>query len=160
MSVLPHVTIAGTRVTIAITFEKNRTRQTSRKPAVPHPFHCTSAASRNDERNGASSAAKTTNTATRRNVSNRTGRWMNNRTPAAPSSASAQLLTNQDRTIGSGTPLPSSTARWAGSAASNSQYHDRTGANSSAPRRMAFGGQSVETGCDAGVSANPTRAPA
>jgi len=25
---------------------------------------------------------------------------------------------------------------------------------------MAFGGQSVETGCDAGVSANPTRAPA
>jgi hypothetical protein len=81
-----------------------------------------------------------------RSESSRSGHGTNARTSPAPSSASLQLLTYQPSTIATGTPLCSSTSRWAGRAAARSHHHARVGASSSAARSSAFGGQSVEIG--------------
>jgi len=81
------------------------------------------------------------------------------RTHTAPISASEQLLTNQPRSIGTGTPFASWMATWAGSAASRRINQDRVGARRSAASRMELGGHSVEMGYGWSFSANPIFAP-
>ena len=106
-------------------------------------------------------------------IRDRSGRWTNQSTAFDENAVPASLL---DAVAGGqpsrmrtsvaghpeliiGIPLPNSTARWAGSAAASTSGHRRRGASNNAPSRIALGGQSVETGCAAGVSANPIFAP-
>src|SRR6187401_2348253 len=156
---LPQVTITGTMERIASTLARNRLRQTSQYVPLPHSSHFTNPASRNDDSNGASSAANTTKILTRLDVSSSIGSSISTRMSPAPIRASLQLLTYHASTIGSGTPLCNSDATWTGSAARRTTGHNRSGASSRAPRRMALGGQSVDTGCGAGVRRKPTFAP-
>ena len=108
--------MAGPSISSVSTFEKKRTRQTSQ-----YGSSCTAAtaaASTNDDRNGATRPAATMNTVTRRSVSKRPGASLNHRTPAAAINASLQLVMNSASTSEAGHSIPSSAARWAGSAAS------------------------------------------
>ena len=79
--------------------------------------------------------------------------------PAAPSTAWVTLLTNQHNTMKSGTPLASSESRWAGNVAATITGQVLGGVSSMPTRRIAFGGQTVETGVGDITSARPIRAP-
>ncbi len=105
------------------------------------------------------STAPKTKMPNRRKLSNRSGLSLSQRIKPAPIRASLELLTNQQSTIRSGMPASSSTARWAGSAASRTIHQERTGVSSRPASRIALGGHSVETGCGWSVSAMPIFAP-
>ncbi len=153
-----HVTITGTKVSAAVTFESTRVRQTSQYGVSPKRLSSTNAASRNDEKKAAANAA-TMNALTSSSVPNVSGCRRSSRRHAAPISASDMLLTNQHSTITIGTPPWTSASKCAGSAAAATTHHDRTGSSTSAAKTTEFGGHSTETGFGTNVSARPSRAP-
>ena len=94
---------AGTSVSSVRTLEKNRVRQISQYGSGRS--HDTTAASANDDTNGATRPAAPMKTATRRSVSKRAGASLNRRTPRAAISASLQFVAkssadHQDRPAG------------------------------------------------------------
>src|SRR6267378_746362 len=105
----------------------------------------TNPASANDDIKGASNAANM-KTAMPRLVSNRIGPCVSRLMNEAPIRASQQLLINQQRIIVNGTPLLSSTMRWAGRAAKSKNHHQRLGAKSNAASKIELGGHKVDTG--------------
>jgi hypothetical protein len=139
----------------ASTLEEKRDCTRCQYSASPQPTMRTSAASRNDESSGAASPAPRMKMPRLRRLSSRNVPGTKLRTSPAPISASLQLLTNQPRTIAVGTPLCSSTARCAGSAAASSHHQFRVGASSSTATSSAFGGHSVEVGCGLRVKVKP-----
>ena len=152
------MTIAGTSISPVRALEKNRACHTDQYNS-PRTI-VTAAASRNDERNGATSPAATRKTVIRRSVSNRAGVSLSHRTPTAAIRASLQLVAKRASTSGSGHPIPNSAARCAGSAASRQIHQRRGGVSSSAAVRMAFGGQTND-GVDGGnLRTSPTWTPA
>ena len=153
-----HATIVGTSVSSASRFEKKRERQMPQYVPSPQPTSVTKPASRKHERDTPRVQASTKRP-TWRESSSRSGPLVSRRTHTAPISASAQLLTNQPRSIGTGTPFESWMATWAGSAASRRINQDRVGARRSAASRMELGGHSVEMGYGWSFSANPIFAP-
>src|SRR5437868_13430817 len=108
----------------------------------------TKAASTKEERKGAKNAAKKIKIPTLPRRSNRTGRSIRYRTQPAPTSASHELLMNQQKIIVGGTLLCSCAARWAGNAASKITHQTRTGVRRNAASKMELGGQRTETGGD------------
>ena len=108
------ITMAGTSMSSVSVFEKNRVRHTSQYGSALNRE--TTAASANEDRNGAASTAYITKIATSRNVSNRRPS-PNRRTAPAASSASVQFVTNNASTRAVGRPTPNCTMRCAGRAA-------------------------------------------
>ena len=106
---------AGTRVSSVRTLEKNRVRQISQYGSGRS--HDTTAASANDDTNGATSPAAPMKTATRRSVSKRAGASLNRRTPRAAMRASLQFVAKSSAIIRTGQPVLSWMIRCAGSAA-------------------------------------------
>ena len=153
-----HITMAGTSSSWVKTLEKNRVRQTD-----AYDSSCTTvtiAASRNEERNGATRPAATMKTAIRRRVSNRAGAPLSHRTPPAAIRASLQFVTKRASTRELGHDTCNSAARCTGNAASRQIHHRRGGTSSSAAVRMAFGGHTND-GVDGGnLRTNPMLAPA
>ena len=90
------------------------------------------------------------NTVTRRSVSKRPGASLNHRTPAAAINASLQLVMNSASTSEAGHSIPSSAARWAGSAASRYIHHRRGGVSRSVAVRIVLGGHRTE-GVEGGI---------
>src|SRR5688572_2642641 len=156
---LPQLTITGTMARIASTLARNRLRQISQYVPLPQPSHFTKPTSTKDDSIGASNAANTTKILTRLTVSSSIGSSISIRMNPAPIRASVQLLTYQASTIGSGTPPCSSDVTWTGNTARRTTGHIRNGTSSNAPRRIALGGQSVDTGSGAGVRRSPSFAP-
>src|ERR1041384_6275927 len=81
------------------------------------------------------------------------------RTQIAPIKASVELLTNQDKFISSGTPLWICTSKWNGNTPRMIADQSFIGVSKSAVKRMAFGGQRVETALEGKVRANPINEP-
>src|SRR4051812_30790571 len=103
--------------------------------------------SRNVLRTGARSAPQKKNFQVILSESNLIGVRTRNRIRPAPTNASKQLLRNQQIDIAPGTPFGSWAARWAGKTANASTHQVRIGVSRNAPRRIALGGHSTETGC-------------
>src|SRR5262245_38420470 len=133
---------AGTRVNSVRTLEKKRVRQISQYGSGRS--HDTTAASANDDTNGATRPAAPMKTATRRSVSKRAGASLNRRTPRAARSASLQFVKKSSTIIRTGQPVLSWRIRCAGSAASR-YTHQRLGdVRSSVRVRIAFGGHRTD----------------
>src|SRR6185295_1754554 len=77
----------------------------------------------------------------------------------APSSASLEFPISQPSVVTTGTPLCDWARKWAGTSATRNGAQRRTGARSSAARRIAFGGQNIAIGSLPGVSAKPIFVP-
>jgi hypothetical protein len=148
------VTIIGTNVSSASTFEKSRVRQCSQNVPSNRPTSVTKPASTKLDANTPTSEPRT-NTPTWRELSNRNGPPVSRRMTKAPINASEQLLMNHRRIIVTGRSFASWIARWAGNADSKSQPQERVGASSSTASRIALGGQRVEIGEGWIVSAKP-----
>src|ERR1700749_109113 len=152
MSPAAHVTITGTSVSVASTFERKRMRQLSQNEPRPQPLRFTSAMSRKDARRGAKNAPHRRNIVSPLKLSKRRRPSTKLVMQTAPIKACTELLTNHDATIAVGTPLCNSAAKWAGTAASRTTHHERCGRRRNAASRIAFGIQRVET--EPGWSAN------
>src|SRR5690349_18915463 len=96
-----HVTINGTRVKDASTFETKRMRNTDQKGLFPNRLSVTRATSINEDKNGARTAT-TINIPTWYVLSKRISDLVRYRRIEAPIRASLQLLTNHDKIIVSG----------------------------------------------------------
>src|SRR6516165_11173811 len=107
----------------------------------------TKAESRKETRKGATTAPQASSSPMDFIRSKRGEGPSRKRVPIAPSNASQELLTNQQRTMVTGTPLCSSAARCAGRAQANRNHHDRTGLSNNTAIRIEFGGHMTETGC-------------
>jgi hypothetical protein len=82
------------------------------------------------------------------------------RTITAPIAASMKLLMNQQPTMEKGMPLCNSARRCAGRAPIATTHQRDGGTSSSVAKRIALGGQRIETGLGGKVSARPSFAPA
>ena len=148
---------AGTSVSSVRTLEKNRVRQISQYDSLRS--HETTAASANDERNGAARPAAPMKTTTRRSVSKRAGASLNRRTPVAAMSASLQFVAKSSPIRRAGQPVPDWIITCAGSAAKRYTHQRCGGVSSSVTVRIAFGGQRTEGVAGGNRRTKPIREP-
>src|SRR4051794_15446821 len=118
------------------------------------------AASRNEVTSGARMNAQSRNRVMPSRLWNRSLRLASVDNSAAANSASPAFPSSQPNAVATGTPVGSWAQKCAGISASRIFHQRRTGARTSAARRIALGGQNIEIGISPGVSAKPIRVPA